>query len=102
MKSVLRFILVLSLIFVFSCKKETDNTNIGKITGQDYRKCMCCGGWFIDINNTVYVFDQLPPNSGINLEAETLPITVKVAWKKNTSRCTAGNEAIEIIKIAKL
>jgi hypothetical protein len=102
MKTFLRIILVFSLIFAISCKKETDITSIGKITGPDMRMCACCGGWFINIDNAVYVFDQLPPNSGIDLNTEKFPIAVKVAWRKNTTRCTAGNEAIDIIQIAKI
>ena len=39
----------------------------GIITGEDYRECMCCGGWFIVIADSTYRFDQLPDGSNIDL-----------------------------------
>lgn len=71
----------------------------GTITGGDYRKCMCCGGWFIKIKNDRYRFYQLPEKSGIDLKEEKFPLEVQLNWEKDTAACL-GDEII-ILEIEK-
>ena len=82
-----------------SCKKEKHLMNEGKITGSDPRECMCCGGYYIDINKSTYRFYELPENCGIDLRNAKFPICVELDWKKVDPGCL-GDEIIikEIVK----
>jgi hypothetical protein len=98
--------LFLSLIFATSCKEQNvpfptnDYQSKGIITGGDPRDCACCGGWFIEIDTSRYRFNSLPDSSGINLEKETLPLKVKLDWKKSDHICL-GDEII-VTRIKKI
>jgi hypothetical protein len=86
----------------YYCHKENSNNykSIGTITGQDFRMCACCGGWFIIIDSLTYEFDSLPNGSDINLEKETFPLMVKLDWQlPDTLGCP--NKRITILRIAK-
>lgn len=56
----------------------------GYILGQDMGMCMLCGGWFIEIDDTTYHFDNVPDESGIDLEHDTFPIHVRLNWSEGT------------------
>ena len=89
------FFLALSIfILAFSsCTKSNKYENIGVITGQDFGMCPCCGGWFIEIDNTTYRFDQTPENSNLNLENQTFPMEVELNWETKDLQCN-GDEII--------
>ena len=70
----------------------------GKITGCDFRECMCCGGWYIEINNNTYRFNNLPVNSNIDLQHEPFPIHVEVIWEKDVHGCLGDEILIDYIK----
>lgn len=97
-------IILLILTFIISCNDDDKITNPslfkseGIIIGQDFRKCFCCGGWQIIIKETTYRFSDIPNESGIILENEQLPISVKLDWQKDTITC--GDE-INVIRIQK-
>ena len=90
-------LLIIGIIVVFiSCSDEDQEmglTDVGTITAMDYRKCMCCGGWFIEINSETYRFNELPENSNLNLNNETLPIEVNLDWVVDENACL-GDEII--------
>jgi hypothetical protein len=69
--------------------------NSGAITGQDYRECACCGGFFIEIQNATYRFYKVPDNSNLNLENRDFPVYVELEWKKDPEACL-GDEIIVI------
>ena len=92
MRITLTFISIL-LMVVFSCSKEDNYMSSGTITGIDMSLCMCCGGWFIEIDNTTYRFNKLPDHCDLNLENEIFPITVKLDWEKEINLCL-GDEII--------
>ncbi|MCX6225169.1 MAG: lipoprotein [Bacteroidia bacterium] len=71
--------------------------NSGTITGLDPRDCMCCGGWFIEIKDTVRRFDQVPPDCVIDFYTVKYPLKVKLDWKKKDTVCL-GDE----IRVSKL
>lgn len=81
------------LIVGLSCSKENNSICEGTITGKDMSLCMCCGGWFIEIDNATYRFNKLPENCNIHLENEILPISVKLDWQKDKNQCL-GDEII--------
>ena len=70
----------------------------GQITNADYRLCMCCGGWFINIGNETYRFLSLPENSDLNLTEETLPMNVELDWTKDENACLGDEIIISSIK----
>jgi hypothetical protein len=85
------------LLTVMACKKEKTVLWEGKITGSDFRKCICCGGWWIEINTSTYRFYHLPENSNIDLLHDTLPIYVKVRWQKDKNACIGDEIIIDYI-----
>ncbi len=98
-----KFLFAFTFLLIFfstGCKEEKVWMDQGTITGADYRKCMCCGGWFIKIKEDQYRFYQLPDNSGIDLQEEKFPLEVHVNWKKDTAACL-GDEII-VLEIGKL
>jgi hypothetical protein len=98
----LKILLLLTALtaITFSCKKDRANfQSTGTITGPDYRECACCGGWFIDIADTTYNFDNLPASSNIDLATATFPIMVKLDWSRG--RNCGGIQYIDISGIEK-
>ncbi len=80
-------VVVLLCILVFmACKGDDDNSpdfeSIGLITSLDYRECLCCGGYFIEIDHSTYLFNpgELPSND-LDLSEDNLPLTVKLNWE---------------------
>jgi len=97
-----RIILVgIFLILGFSSCTEDENEFMsnGTITGFDSRECVCCGGYFIVINDSTYRFFELPSGSKINLDNPTFPIYVKLNWAKADNVCL-GDE-IKVLRIEK-
>lgn len=94
------FTFSLALFTFSSCYKDVSYKNNGIITGQDDRMCMCCGGWFIDIDNTTYRFYELPPSSELNLENKTYPILVKLNWIIKDETCLGDEIIVEDITLA--
>jgi hypothetical protein len=97
-KNAIMLIIILTGVLI-ACEKEEKYQSSGIITGPDIRACICCGGYFIEIDNSTYNFDTLPASSAINLETETFPITVNLDW--SFDRNCGGIQYIEIIKIVK-
>lgn len=88
--------IVLAALGTFSCtddEQATVDKEVGIITGQDPRFCMCCGGWFIDIGDRTYRFYELPGDSNIDLTDAALPMAVNVVWEADDNACL-GDEII--------
>jgi hypothetical protein len=101
MKKIYFLTITLLILSFISCDKDNkDNTEElnGKITGYDMRKCMCCGGFYIDIKDSTYRFDSIPTNSGINLTIDTFPIKVNVAFHKKNPQCLGDEIIIDRMK----
>ena len=81
------------LLTFSSCTKDYKYQSEGIITGQDGRYCACCGGWFIEIEETTYRFYELPINSGIKLDKDNFPIQVQLNWDLKDNACM-GDEII--------
>ena len=75
------------LFILIACQKENEWMNEGKITGADGRMCACCGGYFIEIKDSVYRFDILPEGTNFDLTKETFPVLVELNWKKKENSC---------------
>jgi hypothetical protein len=90
---------IILVLLLFSCEKEDDDyKSTGTIVGYDISMCICCGGWIIIIDDTNYLFDNLPDNSDINLETEQLPISVKLDWQVMPDGCPPNRITIQRIK----
>lgn len=76
------FIVLLLTVIILSCEKEKDDNyqSTAVITGPDLRECICCGGYFIELDDSTYNFDTLPTSSQIDLATETFPLRVKLDW----------------------
>ncbi len=98
MKKLFLFCTFLLLILI-SCKVDKSSDvedqflSDGTITGEDYRDCACCGGWFIDITDSTFRFYQLPDGSNIDLTNETFPVEVRLDWHHDDNACI-GDEII--------
>ena len=88
------------LVIMISCSK-VKYSDTGKITGPNMLMCptVCCSGTYIEINGTTYLFQQLPPNSDIDLKSSTYPIFVDLNWKP-VAGCSSP-QTIEITAIKK-
>lgn len=95
----LLIILSLTIGVISSCEKEESYQSSGVITGPDMRFCACCGGYFIEIDDSTYNFDDLPSSSDIDLIEDTFPIEVNLNWTND--RICGDIQYIEITKIAK-
>ena len=85
---------------LFSCEKEKNEyQSTGVITGPDLGQCICCGGYFIEIVDSIYNFDSILVSAGIDLSSETFPVAVKLYWTYD-KKC--GNiQYISITRIEK-
>jgi hypothetical protein len=86
-------ILIFTALLISGCSKEVTPGDEGIITGYDYRKCMCCGGWFIQIQDSTYRFDVVPEDCTIDFENANYPMEVWVKWEEKDPQCL-GDEII--------
>ena len=87
--------LSLFVVFMTGCRKDHGYQDSGTIIGQDYRKCMCCGGWFIEIDKDTLRFQQVPDGFTINLNDAKYPVEVYLDWQHKDPKCL-GDEIIVI------
>ena len=88
------FLWMFLLLFGLSCSvQEDDFKSNGTITGIDIRECSCCGGYFIEIGDSTYRFDTVPPGSTLKLENRTFPVYVQLDWNEDPNACL-GDEII--------
>ena len=96
-KSICLAIVFISVIS-FSCRDdEYSFQSTGLILGPDFGFCACCGGYIIEITDSIYRFDNLPGSSGIDLSNTAFPISVNIDWK-NERNC-GGFQYVEIARI---
>lgn len=62
------FIILLLAIAFCSCHKNRNAYIHATITGQDFRKCLCCGGYILKLDNgdSSYRFFSFPANTYID------------------------------------
>lgn len=92
--------MVILCFMLVTCMKDNDFGQRGTITGIDLRECLCCGGWFININDSTYRFFELSDQNNIDLKNASFPVEVILTWKKNPNSCL-GDEII-ITRIEKI
>lgn len=104
----MRWILPAIIIFILSfqaCNETggsscgcTYKTGEGLILGIDARKCMCCGGWWIEIGKDTLRIMEMPQNFQDDLADKELPVPVLLKWKQETEGCGAQFEEIIEVK----
>ena len=94
-----RLIGLLLMIFILaSCEKNCGYRSEGLIIGYDYRKCMCCGGFFIDIEDSTYRFDQWPEDFNFDWDLDTFPMSVLIDWQVDSVLCLGDEILVSRIK----
>ena len=92
------FAIVFISVISSSCSDDEDSyQSTGLITGPDLALCACCGGYFIEIADSSYRFDNLSGSSDIDLSNTVFPILVNLDWQ-NERNC-GGFKYIEITRI---
>lgn len=81
--------LLLTLLWLAACQYEhSDFQSVGIITERDYRKCYCCGGWFIEIEGKTWLTDlSAEQTTALNLEESSLPVPVQLNWQHDEKAC---------------
>ncbi|MEP7266313.1 MAG: hypothetical protein ABI844_01710 [Saprospiraceae bacterium] len=83
-----------------ACSKDHSSfKSSGEIIGLDYRKCACwgdkcgcCGNWVIKIEESSYLFKNLPISPKLDLSdpLQKFPIPIFLDWKKDPDSCAAN------------
>jgi hypothetical protein len=95
-----RLLILLIFIALASCNKDNDSfKSVGTITGFDGTECGCCGGYIIYIDDVRYLIDSMPKDSGLDLQQETFPLTVRLDWQVINSSCPPFR--IDVLRIKK-
>lgn len=59
----------------------------------DDRECVCCGGYYIVIDDSTYRFYEVPENSNLDLQNAKFPLYVRLDWNEDPNACL-GDEII--------
>jgi len=80
-------------------KSPISITDSGTITGMDPRMCVCCGGWWIRIQNDTLRFYDAPENVQAMLNKAVFPMDVTVKWAKKVPRCMGDEIVVYDLKL---
>lgn len=80
------------LVVFFAACNQNANCGFGTleqledatILGVDYRRCASpyCGGWFVEIEGDTLRFLEVPAQTNINLNDDTIfPVNAKIRWR---------------------
>ena len=94
-------ILLLLLASLTACRKDKGYDNSGTIIGADYRKCMCCGGWFVVIEKDTLRFQQIPQWCGVDLTDAKYPVEVYLDWHYPDPQCMKDQIIVTRIELKK-
>lgn len=94
------------ILFLASCKKDQESTcpiglEEGRIIGYDFRKCGCCGGYWIEIGTDTLRSFTLPENiktEDWDIVSEAIDVPVCLSYKKATD-CQLTDELIEVAEM---
>lgn len=98
LKSFLKAVLIVAGIFLLlpSCEEvplRENGETLAIITSQDYRRCYCCGGYYIKIGQETYRYLPFSSVNGTVFPENDLPRLVWVQWQKDPDPCL-GDEII--------
>lgn len=81
-----------------SCSECPDGLETASIIAQDFRRCVCCGGWFITVGPDTLRTLVLPAEFEIAPDP-ALPIDVCLSYHALTGTCEDFAALIEIDRI---
>ncbi len=88
-------------VALLACRKNDGYESRGTIMGFDYRKCMCCSGWFVIIEKDTLRFQQLPEGSTLNLTDTVFPVEVNLDWHFPDPQCMPDLIIVERMELRK-
>lgn len=91
--------LLFTILMVLSCEKNTYE-NSGTITEKDSRKCMCCGGYIVEINETQYHFEKAELPDEFTFDDNQMPLKIEPDYKLKNDDCS--NSGINWITVSKI
>lgn len=94
--------ILLTAVVLQNCQKENklcpDDWQEAAIIGQDFRRCFCCGGWFIDLGqDTVRAF-TLPQSFEIDQDSN-FPVTVCLTYEALLGPCENFGSLVTVDQI---
>gem|GEM_PF-760313 len=93
---------ILILTVLQSCCKHDDDfgycSTPAVITGIDYRECICCGGWFIDIGGEELRAPTLPTDFMESFSPDDLPLPVFLEWERVEEPCLGDEIEVSCIR----
>lgn len=97
----IRLILCTGLLALLlsGCDRDAGYMDTGTVFGMDYRKCMCCGGWFIEIDQDTLRFDVMPEEYTLNFDSLGYPVEVYIDWHHKDPKCLGDEIVVERMKI---
>lgn len=99
---ILPFLLGAFLLLPACC--DDDNyacSDQGIILGEDFRKCRCCGGWFIEIDDDTLRAQRLPEEfvNFLNISELNFPLPVRLDWEPDATPCMGDEIEVSFIEI---
>lgn len=98
MKKAVSLFVILLALQLGSCEKHDNYADTGNIIGPDLAMCICCGGYFIEINSVLYRFEKSELPAGFTFSDDQLPLHVQLNWQRKAMDCP-GRNGIIISKI---
>ena len=91
---------LLTLLWILACRCDDLSLEAeGIITERDYRKCYCCGGWFIEIDGKTWLADLSEEQIiALDLDESKLPMPVELDWSIEEKACLDNKILVEHIK----
>lgn len=98
--SILMMLLIITLLP--ACCKDDDDfgycSTQAVITGVDYRRCFCCGGWFIEIDGEELRALTLPDDFVESFSPGDLPLPVFLEWEREKDPCLGDEIEVSCIR----
>ena len=69
-------ILLIMIFIILSCNNKETSHKTGYVIGNDYRKCSCCGGVFVDYNKDTLQFKEYPGEINNWVEQYGFPLVI--------------------------
>ncbi len=96
-------ITIASFLLLSACSDDGNSsdseytTTDGVLIGRDFRKCFCCGGWFVEMQTDTMRIWNMPSGFADKPENKDLPVDVRFGWKDMEEGC--GEEMDDLILI---
>lgn len=95
------FSIPLFFLLLFAACNDNDDSEYtlsnGLVIGADMRLCMCCGGWWIEINKDTLRLMNAPSEFNEQMIEMEMPVPVALEWKPMTDGC--GRQFTKLIEV---